>query len=344
VERIGRFFAAISALCGLAAFPASAVFDLHEVAVSGNRVVPAAEIVRLAGIAPGESAFRVNTATIRARELTDSRIQDVSVAMVFPRRVTIIVRERAPVAALRAGRAYVLLGADGVVMARTSGPSPDPLLEMEHLDLPWVRVGTVLPSSAVRLGARVAGMAPERLRGQLRTIRVTSGPEVVLLMRDGVRVRLGGERGIGERLRILPGVLDAIEAQGMRVEYVDLRFPWSVIVRPLRRTGLRSESTPPSNGARRMPASDPSRECSRRLRPRGCASNTSTCASPGASSSARFAGPASGPRAPHRRMVPAGCPPSIRACPIGRRTPRRVEIADVHAPSIDKQMRSSSDS
>lgn len=257
VERVGRFFAAIAALCGLAAFPASAVFDLHEVAVSGNRVVPASEILRRAGIAPGENAFRVNTAAIRARELKDSRIQDVSVAMEFPRRVTIIVRERAPVAAFRTGRAYVLLGADGVVMARVSGASSGPLLEVERLDLPWVRVGAAVPSSAVRLGARVAGLAPERLRGQLRTIRVTSGPEVVLQMRDGVRVRLGGERGIAERLRTLPGVLDAIEAQGMRVEYVDLRFPGSVIVRPLRRTGLRSESTRPSNVAHRMPASDP---------------------------------------------------------------------------------------
>ena len=257
VERIGRFFAAIAALCALAAFPASAVFDLHEVAVSGNRTVPASEILRRAGIAPGESAFRVNTAAIRARELTDSRIQDVSVALEFPRRITIIVRERAPVAALRTGRAYVLLGADGVVMARVSGPSSGPLLEVERLDLPWVRVGAEVPSSAARLGARVAGLAPERLRGQLRTIRVTSAPEVVLQMRDGVRVRLGGERGIGERLRTLPGVLDAIEAQGMRVEYVDLRFPGSVIVRPLRRTGLRSESTPSSTVARTMPASDP---------------------------------------------------------------------------------------
>ncbi len=233
LDRIGRFLAAICALCALATFPASALLGLQTVTVQGNAAVPAPEILHRAGIAPGESAFRVDAARIRAGVLSDPRIQDVSVAIAFPHRVTIVVQERRPVAAVAVADAYALLGADGAVIARTSTPSPYPLLQLEQQVPLWVRAGTVVPSSDARLGARVAGMLPDRLRSRVRAVRVTSGSEIVLQLRDGVAVRLGREQLEHDRLRTLPEVLDAVEARGQRVEYVDVRFPGSVVVRPI---------------------------------------------------------------------------------------------------------------
>lgn len=246
LDRIGRFLAAICALCALATFPASALFGLQAVTVEGNAAVPTSEILQRAGLAPGESVFRVDAARIRAAVLSDPRIQDVSVAIAFPHHVTIVVRERRPVAALAIAGAYILIGADGTVLARASTPSLYPLLQLEHQALPGGRAGTVVPSSDLRLGARVAGMIPDRLRSRLGAVRITSGGEVVLQLRDGVSVRLGGEH-LADRLRTLPEVLDAVEARGQRVEYVDVRFRGSVVVRPIPRLappGPHSDAAP----------------------------------------------------------------------------------------------------
>lgn len=241
--RILAFLAAASALCAAAAFPASALFDLQSITVEGNTVVPAAEILERIGLHPGDSAFRVNASRIRSRLRSDPRLEDASVALEFPARLTVAVRERSPVAALALGDGYLLLAADGVAIARARAPGPYLLLRVDGPGPPWVQAGTAVPSADARLGAGVAGSLPEPLREAVAALRVDRGGEVVLQTRDGVAVRLGGADGIDARLAMVPQVLAAVRARGLRVAYVDLRVPGSVIVKPV--------DAPPGPGAPR---------------------------------------------------------------------------------------------
>ncbi len=232
-ERVLRFLAAVSGLCAVASFPASALFSLDSIEVQGNRAVPASQLLGQIGLAPGDSAFRVNAFQIRARLRSDPRVDEVWVSLGFPHRLTVTVHERAPVAALSVAGGYVLLDEDGVVIARTPGPAPYLSLRVDGLDPRSVQIGTVVPDSSVRLGAGVAGRLPGALRQQVIGVRVDAGGEVVLQTRDGIAVRLGGADGIAERLAQVPDVLAAVRARGMHVEHVDMRFPGSVIVRPV---------------------------------------------------------------------------------------------------------------
>ena len=233
LTRVIRFLAAISALCGIAAFPGSVLFSLQSVSVTGNAVVPAADILRRIGLGPGDSAFRVNAGRIRESLLRDPRIDDASVAMAFPDRVVISVHERAPVAALAVPGGYVLLGADGVVIARSPTAGPYLALVVQRLVLPPVGAGTIVPSARARLGAAAASLLPASLRAEAAEIRVDGAREIVIVTRDGVDVRVGGRDGVAQRLALAPDVLAAVHARGLRVQYVDLRFPGSVIVKPV---------------------------------------------------------------------------------------------------------------
>ncbi len=232
-ERVLRFLAAVAGLCAVAAFPASALFDLDSVEVRGNRAVPASQLLGQIGLGPGDSAFRVNAFQIRARLRSDPRVDDVWVSLGFPHRLTVTVRERAPVAALAVEGGYVLLGEDGMAIARTPGPAPYLSLRIDGLDPRSVQIGMVVPDPSVRLGAGVAGRLPGPLQPQVTGVRVDAGGEVVLRTRDDIVVRLGGADGIAERLAQVPDVLAAVRARGMHVEHVDMRFAGSVIVRPV---------------------------------------------------------------------------------------------------------------
>lgn len=238
LRRIVRFLAAISMLCGAAAFPASSVFALHTVTVTGNTAVPASTVLRLADLQPGLNAFQVDAGAIRERLLTDARIESVTVAMEdFPRGVRLAVRERAPIAALDAGGEYVMLSADGVAITTAADRGAQPVLIVDRLDPTDVSIGRVAQSPEVRLGARVAGMLPDPLRDRITAVRVNGAGEVVLALRDGISVRLGGMKGMDERVEMVPQVLDAIATRGLQVESVDLRFPGSIVVRPMRASG-----------------------------------------------------------------------------------------------------------
>jgi len=234
LRRLLKFCAAMAVLCAAAAFPSSAIFDLQTVTVTGNRAVPTDEILRLADLRPGVSAFGVNAEMIRGRLREEPRIEDVAVAMAFPRQLELMIRERAAVAALVLGEGYLLVSADGVAMVPSDGPGSLPVLSVERLSPSQVSVGTVVRSSDVRLGARITGTLPDLIRDRVAAVRVDGGGEAALALRDGIVVRLGGSGGIADRLEMLPQVLDAIAGRGLHVESVDLRFPGNVVVQPLR--------------------------------------------------------------------------------------------------------------
>ena len=228
-----RFCAALSLLCAAAALPASALFDLETVSVAGNVTVPSGEILDRADLKPGLNAFRVNAAAIRKRLREEPRIRDVSVTMRFPSELRLAVVERTPAAALAVGEEYVQVSADGVALAAGSDPGSLPVLVADRLHPAAVAVGQLLESPDARLGSKVAGSLPEAIRERVTGVHVDRAGEAILVLRGGVSVRLGGSAGIGERLEMVPDVLDAIATRGLVVESVDLRVPGNVVVRPL---------------------------------------------------------------------------------------------------------------
>ncbi|HEV2439801.1 MAG TPA: FtsQ-type POTRA domain-containing protein [bacterium] len=232
-ERALRFLAVVAFVCGVVSFTGSSVFDIRSVSVTGNRVVPGSDILARAGVRTGTSLFTVNASRVRDRLRQDPRISVVSVGVAFPDRVSIAVRERTAVAALRLPGGYVLLGADGVAITPSAAPGALITLTVDRLDPATVQAGTVVPSPDARLAAGLAASLPNDLRPDVAALRVDQAGEVILYMRDGIAVRAGTPEGIRDRLVRVTDVLAAVRSRGMRVEYVDLRFPGSVIVKPI---------------------------------------------------------------------------------------------------------------
>jgi cell division protein FtsQ len=232
-----RFLAAMSFLCGAVSFAGSSAFGIRSITVSGNDAVPSAEVAARAGLDTGTSIFLVNGARIGERLRQDPRIAGARVGVVFPDRVVITVQERPPAAALRAPGGYALLAADGVVIQSEASPGTVPILAVDRLDPAEVQVGEVVPSAGARWAAGIAATLPARLRPGVAALRVDRGGELILYMKDGIAVRLGEAEGIKARLARVADVLAAVRSRGMRVEYVDLRFPGSVIVKPTGKSG-----------------------------------------------------------------------------------------------------------
>jgi cell division protein FtsQ len=249
--RVLRLAAIVAFLCGIASFSGSSVFEIQSIDVAGNEAVAAPEVVARSGLHPPMSVFGVNTVGVRDRLRADPRIADAAVAVVFPDQVRLTVQERPAAAALRIPDGYMLVTADGVALAPTSGPPALPVLAVDRLEPGAAQPGMVVPSSDVRLGADVAALLPPALRADIATIRVDRGGEVILYTRDGIAVKAGGTEGMRARVARTGDVLAAVRARGLRVEYVDLRFPDSVIVKPMPRESAAPGAPQAPKGAHR---------------------------------------------------------------------------------------------
>lgn len=241
VERIVRFFAVIAFLCGVASFAGSSAFDIQSIDVTGNEAVAADDVVAASGLRPEMSVFAVNAARVRDRLRRDPRIADATVEVVFPGGVRITVKERRAAAALRVPGGYVLVTADGVALAPASAAQALPVLTVDLLNPAAVQAGAALPSTGARLGAQLAASLPPALQSEVTVLRVDREDEVILYTRDGIAVKAGGADGVRDRIARVGDVLAAVRARGMHVEYVDLRFPDSIVVKPV----PASPETPP---------------------------------------------------------------------------------------------------
>jgi cell division protein FtsQ len=234
VERVVRLVALVALLCGIASFAGSSVFDIQSVGVAGNDTLAASDVIAASGIQTQMSVFAVNAMRIRERLRRDPRIAGASVHVLFPDRVLLAVQERPPVAALRVPGGYVLLSADGVALAPAGSARGLAVLVLDRVDAAAVRPGAPLPSPDARLGAGLAASLPPALRPDVEALRVDRAGEVILYTRDGVAVKAGGGDAVQDRIARAGDVLAAVRARGMRVEYIDLRFPDSIIVKPIR--------------------------------------------------------------------------------------------------------------
>lgn len=227
-----RFGAVMAAVLAVASLPASSLVAVRTVTVEGAGTVPPAEILARAGVRPGDRVQGISAAAVARRVETLPRLARASVEVGLAGRVTIRVEERTEFAAVPHQGAYLILDRQGVVM--DTQPSPGALLVITSPGIvpQWVRPGQRLPASGIGAGLAAIGELPSAVLRPGTAIRVEPAGEFVLITPDRIPVRLGPLRGLRERAALLPQLLEAVRDRALTLEYLDVRFAGSVVIKP----------------------------------------------------------------------------------------------------------------
>jgi len=205
---------------------------VRTVHCEGNRIVPGAELLRLAGIAKESKLYALDLGTIQRRVALHPYVKSVYVKRELPADVVIVIDERQPIAALVQG-GLVYLTADGVVLpAITSDLSFDlPFLTGKF---PAVEPGKKLADSAAREALSVLAIArqgSEECYRRISEVHVSDDHDLLLYTNEGgVPVYFGrGETAM--KLAKLDTFWDEMGRSAGELQYVDLRFQNQVIAR-----------------------------------------------------------------------------------------------------------------
>lgn len=231
VEVMLRFVTIMTALLAAAAFPQSAFFSITALDVRGARQVSEHDIIARSGVHTGDPRFTIRAAEVAARVRRHPRIASAQVAVQPSGRVRIAVTERRPVAAVTYHNMFLLVDASGVVVEKHADSGGLPVLRIEGMSPPWVKIGDEIPAPQVRQTLRVLRLLPPSIKRDTLEIAMDSADEFSIAA-GGLLVLLGPLRGLGERVTMLPQVLSAISAQQIAAEYVDLRFLDNIVLRP----------------------------------------------------------------------------------------------------------------
>jgi cell division protein FtsQ len=163
----------------------SSLLVVRHVEVSGNRLVPAAEIRAAARVRIGAPLATVNTTVLAQRVERIPAVLSARVSRSWPDTLVISVSERRPALAVAAVGGFRLIDGDGVtVRFATRKPPGLPVLTGP----PAVLRG----SPAIRAAVAVLKGMPRTLRWRVRSVSAAEASAVTLRLAGGVTVVWGG--------------------------------------------------------------------------------------------------------------------------------------------------------
>jgi cell division septal protein FtsQ len=230
----GAVVLAYAAWQGASLAATAASLRVSNVTVAGNERLSTGEVLALLDGLRGQSIIGVELDEWQERLKSSPWVEEATLRRVLPATVEVRVRERQPVAIGRVGSALYLVDATGVVVDEY-GPA------YADLDLPMVDgLGSAAPGrgtmSAERmaLAGRVIGALRERpeLLDKVSLIDVTNPHDAVLMLEGDTALLHLGEEAFAERLQQYFDLGEALRERVAVIDYVDLRFPERLYVRP----------------------------------------------------------------------------------------------------------------
>ena len=201
-------------------------FGARNVVVTGNRIVSRDEILAHARVATNVNMWLQNTAAMAGRVEAIPYVESAAVFRLPPATMIVHVRERKPFAVVDAGGDAVLVDRNMRVLAPSTGDPPLPRF--------------VLPQQPLAPGEFLHGAKALALRDdydaliaahvvalQLEYDRYDG---LVATVRGGVRLLLGSDADLSEKLPLVDPILSQVVRKQRRVAAVDLRAPRTPVI------------------------------------------------------------------------------------------------------------------
>jgi len=205
-----------------------------HVTVSGNQRLSRGEVLSLVAGLQGRNILGLDLSEWQARLVASPWVEDATLRRVLPGTVDVTIRERRPMAIGRVGQALYLVDGHGVVVDEY-GPA------YADLNLPMVdglggrgqARGTMDESRVALAGRVIASLAahPELL-AKVSLIDVSRAHDAVVMLEGDTALLHLGEESFAERLQQYLDLGDALRERVAEIDYVDLRFPERLYVRP----------------------------------------------------------------------------------------------------------------
>lgn len=218
---------------------------VREVTAEGNRIVPSADIIALAGIRKNERLYNIDLNAARKRIQANQFVRAVSLTREMPDRVEITVEERTPIAAI-AGTRTLYVDADGVVLPPTRSefifdlPILTGALPFAEL-VPGKRVAAEDVREALQIIATAQAISDDLYR-LISEVHIDAGHQIQLFTSEsGVPVLFGRGDVAGKMMKFEAFWKEFVHQRGAgELQYIDLRFEDQIVVRWNQETPLAS--------------------------------------------------------------------------------------------------------
>ena len=195
----------------------SAIFDLRAIHIEGNRHLSKAQVARVGQLTSNVNVLWTLPGTIERRLERHPWIKQAHVSRTLPSALTVVIRERRPVAVLPASGA--VLAPDGKVLGRRRETEALPAISAQTLP---IQGGATAESNN---GLAVARTMPAPLRRLVEDISMGENGRIELRLRDGTRVLYGERSEMRVKAAVLRAILQWAARNEVEAKTIDVSVP-----------------------------------------------------------------------------------------------------------------------
>jgi cell division protein FtsQ len=215
----------------------SSIFNISKITVSGNQKVTRAEIVALAGIAPGENLFKIDRELVERSVKIHPMVKNAQLVRHLPHTIEIKIQERTSWAVIPYEDLFLLIDDEGHCLDKLN-QLPDgniPIITMDKMPV-RVNLGQAVNQAAIKMIHTVWKSFNPQERQNISQFHYLNGQQSLLIYTlAGTEVRYGSLERVDEKATNFAEALKieaTLQKEGKdQLDYVDLRFTGQPVVK-----------------------------------------------------------------------------------------------------------------
>ena len=211
----------------------SSFCNIENVIIKGNDYLSEDRIFYKSGIQLGENIFRLDLIKSKDSLIQEPWIKEVEVKRVIPNKIIISIKERKPAAIVYTREKYFSSTKEGIILTKIDR-------QEEKFDLPLIlglelgeiKIGKSIDRPEFRAALDSINSAEVILPKKFCRVEILSPDDFMICNKDDtLKVRVNGPEGVLNKENLLREALEKIEREKLLVEYIDIRFKDSLVIK-----------------------------------------------------------------------------------------------------------------
>ena len=207
--------------------------NIEEVIIKGNDCLCEDEILCSSKVKLGENIFKLDLKKSKDSLMQEPWIKEVEIKRVIPNKIIISIKERKPAAIIHIGEEYFSSTKEGIVLSKIDSPEEKFSLPLVlGLEIDEIKIGEIIDKPEFRTALESTNSVEVILPKKFCRVEILSPDDFMICNKDdSLKVRVNGPEGIINKDNLLREALEKIEREKLLVEYVDIRFKDSLVIK-----------------------------------------------------------------------------------------------------------------
>ncbi len=207
--------------------------SIGEIIVQGNDCLSENEILYSSKIKLGENIFKLDLKESKNSLMQEPWIKEAVIKRLIPNKIIISVKEREAAAFVCIGDEYFTSSKEGLVLSKIDKPEEGFSLPLiSGLEITEIKIGEIIDKTEYKTALESINSAEVIIPKKFNQIIILSSDDFMIYSEDStLKIRVNGPEWIINKENLLREALGKIEKEKLSVEYIDIRFKDSLIIK-----------------------------------------------------------------------------------------------------------------